>query len=284
VDASNAAATPLDTDEGFVVGTSDYMSPEQLTASPVDARTDLFSLGCTMYRLLTGAFAFPGATQIDRLASRLDRPHVPISQVRKELPVPLIAVVDRLLSLKPEDRFGSAVEVVEALEGLLPVSERRAQARSMSSAFSPSPRPAGASPPASEPPIDWTMVETALGPKPKRTPEHDLAPTLRTHAPSSQASSRRLQSYRSSLEEQGEESGRTVQAEYRKEVIQMNRAIAHQRTEAEAEEKPTVADRWLERVGEQIGDFLAEPTAGHIILIVAVIAFSLVVGLVYALS
>jgi serine/threonine-protein kinase len=284
VDASNQAVTPLDTDEGFVVGTTDYMSPEQLTASPVDARTDLFSLGCTMYRLLTGAFAFPGATQMDRLTGRLNGPHVPISQVREELPVPLIAVLDRLLSLAPDDRFASAAEVVEALEGLLPASERHGQARSMSFAVSQTPRPSASSSPASEPPIDWTMVESALGPKQKRTPPRDPASTVRPRIAPSQPSSRRLNSYRSSLEEQGEESGRSVQAEYRKEVIELNRALAHERTEAEADANPTVADRWLERFGEQLGDFLSEPTAGHIILIVLAVLLSVVVGLVYALS
>ncbi len=52
----------FDTDEGVVVGTTDYMSPEQIQDKPIDTRTDLFGLGCTMYRLLTGAYAFPGLT------------------------------------------------------------------------------------------------------------------------------------------------------------------------------------------------------------------------------
>jgi serine/threonine protein kinase len=284
VGVANEVVSPVDTDEGFVVGTTDYMSPEQLTSQPVDARTDLFSLGCTMYRLLTGAFAFPGATQMDRLTRRLDQPHVPISQVRKELPVPLIAVLDRLLSLSPDDRFSSAEEVVEALESLLSISERRGQARSVGSAVGLTPRPAVTSPPASEPTIDWTMVETALGPKARQKPQPDPASTLRPRIPPSQPSSRRLNSYRSSLEEEGVESGRSVQAEYRKEVIQLNRALADERSDHDADEQPTVADRWLEKVGEHLGDFLAEPTAGHIILILLAITFSVVVAFVYALS
>jgi serine/threonine-protein kinase len=284
VGVANEVVSPVDTDEGFVVGTTDYMSPEQLTSQPVDARTDLFSLGCTMYRLLTGAFAFPGATQMDRLTRRLDRPHVPISQVRKELPVPLIAVLDRLLSLSPDDRFSSAEEVVEALDSLLSISERRGQARSMGSAGGHTPRPAVASPPASEPTIDWTMVETALGPKTRQKPQPDSASTLRQRIAPSQPSSRRLNSYRSSLEEEGVESGRSAQAEYRKEVIQLNRALADERSDHDADEQPTVADRWLERLGEHVGDFLAEPTAGHIILILVAITFSVVVAFVYALS
>jgi serine/threonine-protein kinase len=284
VGVSSESVTPVDTDEGFVVGTTDYMSPEQLTSQPVDARTDLFSLGCTMYRLLTGAFAFPGATQMDRLTRRIDRPHVPISQVRKELPVPVIAVVDRLLAHAPEDRFASAEEVVEALESLLSMSERRGQGRSPGIAVNQAPRPPVASPPASEPPIDWTMVESALGPKRRRTQEPDSASTVRPRIPPSQPSSRRLNSYRSSLEEEGVESGRSVQAEYRKEVIQLNRTLADERTEAEADENQTVAARWLEKFGEQLGDFLAEPTAGHLILILLAVTFSVVVAFIYALS
>ena len=112
----NESVKPLDTDEGFVVGTTDYMSPEQISGQPVDARTDLFSLGCTMYRLLTGKYAFPGMTKIDRLARRLREAHQPINEVRQNLPVPLIAVLDRMLALQPDERFSSAVDVAEAIE------------------------------------------------------------------------------------------------------------------------------------------------------------------------
>ncbi len=125
VRVSNKGLNGHDTDEGFAVGTTDYMSPEQINGQEVDERTDLFSLGCAMYRLLTGKFAFPGATKMDRLVRRIDHPHLPISEVRQQLPVPLVAVIDRLLALRPEDRFSSAAEVAEELEILLPVSERR---------------------------------------------------------------------------------------------------------------------------------------------------------------
>ena len=64
-------ANVFDTDEGIVVGTTDFMSPEQVKDKAIDARTDLFSLGCTMYRLLTGAYAFPGETREDRLVKRI---------------------------------------------------------------------------------------------------------------------------------------------------------------------------------------------------------------------
>ena len=89
----------FDTDEGIVVGTTDFMSPEQVTDKAIDARTDLFSLGCTMYRLLTAKYAFPGATREDRLIKRLRERHVPVKDVRPDLDNGLAAIVDRLLAL-----------------------------------------------------------------------------------------------------------------------------------------------------------------------------------------
>ncbi len=114
------AGNVFDTDEGIVVGTTDFMSPEQVRNKPIDPRTDLFSLGCTMYRLLTGTYAFPGLTREDRLAKRIRDGHVPITEVRADLSYRLAAIVDRLLALRPDDRFGSAAEVAEALEALIP--------------------------------------------------------------------------------------------------------------------------------------------------------------------
>lgn len=280
---SNDVVSELDTDEGFVVGTTDYMSPEQLTAQPVDARTDLFSLGCAMYRLLTGTYAFSGMTQMDRLVSRLQGPHVPISDVRKELPVPLIAVIDRLLALKPEDRFASALEVAEALEGLIPASERPGRESCVGFAGRPHSRPASTSSHASEPPIDWTLVESALRSKHEHTPD-PAASVTRSRSQPSPSSSNRLNSHRTSLEEDGVGSGRSVQAEYRREVIQLNRELADRRTQDQASEQPSVAESWLERLGEQLGDFLAEPTAGHMMIVMVAITFIVVLALVYALS
>ena len=120
VGVSHHAVTVLDTDEGFAVGTTDYMSPEQLSGQPVDSRTDLFSLGCTMYRLLAGSYAFPGMTKMDRLVRRMHEPHLPINEVRPNLPAPLVSVLDRMLALRPDDRISSAVEVAESLELMIP--------------------------------------------------------------------------------------------------------------------------------------------------------------------
>ena len=106
------------------------MSPEQVKDKPIDARTDLFSLGCTMYRLLTGTYAFPGVTREDRLVKRIRESHVPITDVRPGLSYRLVAIVDRLLAVRPDDRFGSAAEVAEALEALMPPAGRSARGTS----------------------------------------------------------------------------------------------------------------------------------------------------------
>ena len=108
VGMAGQAGNVFDTDEGIVVGTTDFMSPEQVQDQPIDARTDLFSLGCTMYRLLTGTYAFPGVTREDRLVKRIGERHVPITDVRPDLSYRLVAIVDRLLAVRPDDRFGSA--------------------------------------------------------------------------------------------------------------------------------------------------------------------------------
>ena len=118
--ASDHDSSIFDTDEGKVVGTTDFISPEQVTDQPIDARTDLFSLGCTMYRLLTGSFAFPGVTKEDRMIKRIHEGHVPITRLRTDLPHGVSAVVDRLLALRPDDRFESASLAAETLQDLMP--------------------------------------------------------------------------------------------------------------------------------------------------------------------
>src|SRR5205085_7890124 len=70
------------TGAGFAVGTIEYMSPEQAEGRPLDGASDLFSLGCTMYHLLTGQVPFPGDSKIERLARRLRDSPRPISTLR----------------------------------------------------------------------------------------------------------------------------------------------------------------------------------------------------------
>jgi serine/threonine-protein kinase len=107
------------TADGIAVGTVDYMSPEQACGRDVDGRSDLFSLGCAMYHLMTGRLPFPGNTPIERLGLRLSGRPVPITDLLPDLPSGLVHIIDRLLSNQPQDRFQKAEDAGEALQGLL---------------------------------------------------------------------------------------------------------------------------------------------------------------------
>ena len=74
------------TADGIAVGTVDYMSPEQACGREVDGRSDLFSLGCALYHLISGKQAFPGDSPIERLGQRINNRPTPITDHRPELP------------------------------------------------------------------------------------------------------------------------------------------------------------------------------------------------------
>ena len=104
------------TRSGLVIGTPEFMSPEQLLGDPVDARTDLYSLGCIVFLMLTGTQAAEAPTREAMLKRRLHElpPHP--RAVNRALPPDLDAIVVRLLSSAPADRYAAASEVRAALE------------------------------------------------------------------------------------------------------------------------------------------------------------------------
>jgi serine/threonine-protein kinase len=107
------------TADGIAVGTVDYMSPEQACGRDVDGRSDLFSLGCAMYHLMSGKLPFPGNSPIERLGMRLGGKPIPIVDYLPELPSGLVQVLDRLMANKPQDRFQKAEDAADALQALL---------------------------------------------------------------------------------------------------------------------------------------------------------------------
>ena len=110
--------TSFATAAGHSVGTLRYMSPEQAKAGEVDGRSDLFSLGCTMYYLLSGKPAFPGETVVECLKRRANGHPIPITDLRPDLPPRLVEVLDQLMAVRPEDRFQKAAEAAEALQAV----------------------------------------------------------------------------------------------------------------------------------------------------------------------
>jgi eukaryotic-like serine/threonine-protein kinase len=271
------ASNVFDTDEGIVVGTTDFMSPEQVKNRPIDARTDLFSLGCTMYRLLTGAYAFPGVTREDRLVKRVKGHHVPITDVRQGLSGRLVAIVDRLLANRPEDRFGSAAAAADALDALLAPAKSSSSTPGVASA----PKHAGMPPPLEpEAPVDWSRIVSALRPTGYGAGQSS-APLSRGEPKS--PSTKGLASHRRSLEVEGSESGREALKNYRNELIQMNRAMAEERSADSKDDEAVAVPTWLARVGEKLGDFLAEPSAMTIVILI-IVALLAVLGLVLAMA
>ncbi len=109
----------FETADGVAVGTVDYMSPEQACGQEVDGRSDVYSLGCAMYHLVTGRLPFQGDSPIERLGKRISNPPVPILSVRPDLPSNVVKVMDKMLAIKPRDRFQSAREAADALELLI---------------------------------------------------------------------------------------------------------------------------------------------------------------------
>lgn len=124
---------------GIIMGSPCYMSPEQLrSTATVDHRTDIWSLGATLYELLTGKAAFDPALSLPELVEAiLHQPSTPVRDLRPEVPASLAAVVDRCLAKDREGRFRSAAELAKAL---LPFAPARAsglaeRAASMTPAF-----------------------------------------------------------------------------------------------------------------------------------------------------
>jgi hypothetical protein len=100
---------------GIVLGTPSFMSPEQLEGKNVNGNTDLFSLGISLYQLLTGQLPFRGASITKLMFVITNEPHHPASQVRPELNPVIDQFLDRALAKRPEQRFESGLAFSQAL-------------------------------------------------------------------------------------------------------------------------------------------------------------------------
>jgi serine/threonine protein kinase len=138
------------TTTGVVMGTPAFMAPEQALGEQVDHRTDLFSLGVTLYRMATGQMPFHGATSMAVMIALTTETHAPISSLNPNLHPALTALIDRLLSKNPDKRPQSATEVAAAARQIAKDIQNRNSAR------------------VPAPPPRQTLVET---PGPVETPE-----------------------------------------------------------------------------------------------------------------
>lgn len=105
------------TKAGQVMGTPDYMSPEQgWDTATVDIRSDIYSLGCTFFRLLTGRVPFPGDNPLQVLMARCSKDAPSSKNLRPDIPDPVDAIVRRMTLRDPAARFQSPQEVIDILE------------------------------------------------------------------------------------------------------------------------------------------------------------------------
>jgi eukaryotic-like serine/threonine-protein kinase len=229
------------TSAGLAVGTVEYMSPEQAAACKIDGRSDLFSLGCTMYHLLTGQLPFPGKSRLESLALRVGGHAVPITELLPDLPGGWVDVLDRMMAARPEDRFDTAEEAAEALRGL----GRRA---------APSPSRPGSSP------------ESA---PPRPSPAASRPRGRVDHAPGG-SGDHRPSPHRMGVEPVGGESGREVERRYEAEVARLEeierltRELEEARQQVEEEAAPeTGASAVLRRLWS---DLMDEDSSARIVL------------------
>src|SRR3954468_11862351 len=107
------------TQTGTVLGTSNYIAPEQASGRPVDAQTDVYSLGVVLYELLTGEVPFPGESFVAVAMKHINEPPPNLLEKRPDVPLRLAAAVDRALEKDPRDRFSSMHEFASELDTVL---------------------------------------------------------------------------------------------------------------------------------------------------------------------
>jgi beta-lactam-binding protein with PASTA domain/tRNA A-37 threonylcarbamoyl transferase component Bud32 len=125
------AGTSQMTEAGSIMGTAQYLSPEQARGAPVTAASDLYSVGIVLYEMLTGKVPFTGDSPIEIAMKHLNDPPKPPSRIRPEIPEELDQVVLRALAKEPEQRYQTAEEFIEDLtrvEAGMPVAPETAEA------------------------------------------------------------------------------------------------------------------------------------------------------------
>jgi eukaryotic-like serine/threonine-protein kinase len=116
--ASSMEGMTTQTKAGSLLGTVAYMSPEQLRGKPVDARSDLFSLGAILYEMLTARRAFRGETDVDTITAVLRETPPEVTRERANVPRAFEQIVNHCLEKEPEKRFQSVRDLIFSLETL----------------------------------------------------------------------------------------------------------------------------------------------------------------------
>jgi eukaryotic-like serine/threonine-protein kinase len=122
-DQTSAPTTPPQTEPGILMGTVGYMSPEQARGLPADTRSDVFSLGCVLYEMLTGRRAFSRPTAPETLTAILNEDPPDVSESGRQIPAGLSRLLRRCLEKNPEERLQAARDLAFDLRSILSDSE-----------------------------------------------------------------------------------------------------------------------------------------------------------------
>ncbi|HEX2170903.1 MAG TPA: Stk1 family PASTA domain-containing Ser/Thr kinase, partial [Dehalococcoidia bacterium] len=107
------------TQTGMVIGTAAYLSPEQAQGNPVDARSDVYALGCVLFEMLTGRTPFAGDTPLSIAYKHVRENVAPPSETNPDVPRELDAIVLKAMAKNPDNRYASATEMQEDLQRYL---------------------------------------------------------------------------------------------------------------------------------------------------------------------
>ncbi len=116
------------TDSGEVVGSPDYLSPEQARGQPVTPQTDIYCLGVTLYEILAGQHPFPGLTGVERLFKHINEPLPQIDSLDRPVQVEVNALIQRATAKNPRLRFNDALEMAAAFRQAARLEDRGAEA------------------------------------------------------------------------------------------------------------------------------------------------------------
>jgi eukaryotic-like serine/threonine-protein kinase len=101
---------------GIVLGTPEFMSPEQIRGKPLDGRSDVYALGILAFEMFTGQLPFTGKSAQETMIARLRGAPMPLREIKADLPAKLETVISKALSVSPAERYGSMAELAHAFE------------------------------------------------------------------------------------------------------------------------------------------------------------------------
>lgn len=173
--ASDGDDTDL-TRTDIMMGTAKYLSPEQVQGRPLDGRADMYALGLVLYECLAGNVPFKGENDQATAIARLSRDPTPLQGLRPDAPSTVLAVIHRMLRRKPENRYHSCAEVVDALQSAMAnLHDAITPADGLKPSFTPTTSR-----------IERGMIDPLMPQKQKPTlavVEHDNTPTSRDRSP-----------------------------------------------------------------------------------------------------